>query len=186
MKPPLYMVTYSGNKFYPDNFKPSDVHLTDIAHALCNICRFGGHCDIHYSVAEHSLHVAELVKEHKLTALLHDAAEAYLGDIPTPIKAYLPEYKAMEKKVLDAIYERFDIEPLLGREKRELKFVDTVMVCHEARYLLKRPQWLEHEPYKTAAAAGKKYRLPHRLGQKDSETLYCNFIDAFFKYGGKP
>ena len=87
------MQTFTGRLFDPFNPDPALIDLRDIAHALGNICRFGGHSRRYYSVAEHSILVASLVPEPlRLPALLHDAAEAYLGDIITPIKRWTTIY----------------------------------------------------------------------------------------------
>lgn len=83
----IYTLSGMINVIDPD---PQDIHLEDIARALANTSRWAGHTPHYYSVAEHSIRVAMLVEpHHKLQALLHDAAEAYLGDIPTPIKRLL-------------------------------------------------------------------------------------------------
>ena len=84
--------TFSGQGFDPLNPCTKDVRLEDIAHALAQTCRFGGHTPRHYSVAQHAVFVALLVlkvsrrPDWALLALHHDSAEAYLGDIPRPIK----------------------------------------------------------------------------------------------------
>lgn len=86
----------------------------DIAHALGQICRFGGHTSKFYSVAQHSCIVADLVpEEHKLAALLHDATEAYCGDVVQPLKQVLPAYRDIEQRFWISICERFWIDPLL-------------------------------------------------------------------------
>lgn len=75
--------------------EPSTIKVDDIAHALSHICRFGGHTHVFYSVAQHSLLVHDLVEhlgaspEVRLAALLHDAHEAYVGDLTTPLKREL-------------------------------------------------------------------------------------------------
>lgn len=98
--------TYRGKYIDPFNAQASDIFIEDIAHALSNLCRFTGHVKRFYSVAEHSLHVSSLVpQEHKLTALLHDAAEAYLSDLSRPIK-HRPEmafYREAEDQLLAII-----------------------------------------------------------------------------------
>src|SRR4051812_44303587 len=100
--------TYSGKQFFPMRPIGGDIDIEDIAHALSNQCRFSGHCQRFYSVAEHSLRVAELVTpQHKLWALLHDASEAYLVDLPTPIKRTLEEYRNAENRVMKAICRAF-------------------------------------------------------------------------------
>lgn len=92
--------TVSGRYVNVFALEPHMIHIGDIAHALSNTPRFGGHLPRWYSVAMHSLHVADLVEpEHKLSALLHDASEAYLLDMPKPIKDRLPDYMALEQQV---------------------------------------------------------------------------------------
>lgn len=87
----------SGLAYWPQDPRPHEVLIDDIAHALGMICRYGGHCRRFYSVAEHSVHVSRIVpKEHALVGLLHDATEAYLIDLPRPVKLMLPEYRILE------------------------------------------------------------------------------------------
>ena len=109
--------TFTGKEFYPLDAWPDDVDIADIAHALSMICRFNGHCREFYSVAEHSVLVAEAATEygadasHALRALMHDAAEAYLLDIPTPVKALLPNYKAAEDRLCEVLASVFGYKP---------------------------------------------------------------------------
>ena len=101
-----WIQTYTGKVFnldYPDR---KDVDITDIAHALSLQCRFNGHTRKFYSVAQHSVLVSQQVTQiAALHGLLHDAAEAYIGDIISPVKN--DENKALESRVLNAIYDRF-------------------------------------------------------------------------------
>jgi len=81
-----WITTYTGKRFHYLDPQPEEIDIVDIAHALSLTCRFGGHCKEFYSVAEHSIRVAEIVpKEFQLLALLHDAGEAYTGDVQSPI-----------------------------------------------------------------------------------------------------
>ena len=103
--------TYTGrwfNVFEPD---PESIHIKDIAKSLSKQCRFGGHTRLFYSVAEHSIECSYLVPdEHKLAALLHDASEAYLIDVPRPIKKKLIGYKEIEDGVMTAIAHKFGFD----------------------------------------------------------------------------
>ncbi len=84
--------------------------IEEIAHALSNICRYTGHVSRFYSVAEHCVLVSRLApKRYALESLLHDAAEAYLGDVSAPLKRLLPDYKAIELDVEKAIANRYNL-----------------------------------------------------------------------------
>jgi hypothetical protein len=90
--------------------KPGDIDLCDIAHSLSLLNRFNGHTLRPYSVATHSLHVSSLVpKGLELHGLLHDAAEAYLGDVVRPLKRGLPGYALIEEKLESAIWQYFGL-----------------------------------------------------------------------------
>lgn len=107
--------TWTGRHFYLLDPRPEEVFIEDIAHALSLQCRFNGHIDEHYSVAEHSVMVSNIVeketndKQLALVGLLHDAAEAYLGDVVSPLKQLLPDYKKYEESVESCIAVRFSI-----------------------------------------------------------------------------
>lgn len=109
-----WILTYTGIPFYPLDPRAVDVDIRDIAHALSNLCRFTGHTRRFYSVAEHSLLVSMFVKQKDaLWGLLHDASEAYLCDIPSPLKR-TPEfafYKEAEKRVMACVIEKFGLDP---------------------------------------------------------------------------
>jgi len=103
-----YIITISGIKFDLLNPTPEQIKLIDIAHSLSMTNRFNGHTQFPYSVAQHSLAVAEMVDApYKLGALLHDAGEAYIGDIITPIKRLLPKAKEIENCILDVIFTKY-------------------------------------------------------------------------------
>lgn len=108
-----WMQTYTGRRFYPLAPFSEDVHPADIAHALSLLCRYGGHVERFYSVAEHCVLMSHAVPpEDALWALLHDATEAYVVDVPRPLKRSLPDYRAIENRVMVAIVVRFSLESL--------------------------------------------------------------------------
>ena len=97
----------------------SDFTIGDVAHGLANVCRYSGQCVRFYSVAEHSILVSETATGFEYEALLHDAAEAFIGDIPRPLKQMLPEYKRIEAEVERVILDRFGVSsPLSAQVKR--------------------------------------------------------------------
>lgn len=119
------------NVFDPD---PETIDIVDIAHALSHVCRFAGHTPIFYSVAQHSIQVSNLCHhEHKLAGLLHDASEAYLCDIPRPIKRHLQGYKAIEENLMRVIAGKFG---LLWPLHSEVKDYDQVVLEREHRTLI--------------------------------------------------
>lgn len=111
-----WMQTYTGRQFWPLDPRPSEVFIEDIAHSLSLQCRYAGHCKRFYSVAEHSVLLARWLrgKYGAITALyglLHDASEAYLVDVPRPVKPSLTGYKEVEAKVQAAVFQRFGLVP---------------------------------------------------------------------------
>lgn len=130
-----WIETAGGLHYHFQEPTADEIDIRDIALALSNKCRFSGHTQF-YSVAEHSVCVAyRLPPALRLAGLLHDAAEAYLGDIPSPLKAVLPDYKALEKLNEQAINAKFNIE-LNIFEKALVKKADTAALFTEAYYLL--------------------------------------------------
>lgn len=105
------MLTYTGLHFWPLDPRPSEISIRDIARALSQKVRFAGQISGLYTVAQHSVYVADMVARINLGderyALMHDAAEAYVGDMVTPLKRFMPEFKNVERGVMLAISERF-------------------------------------------------------------------------------
>lgn len=119
-----WLQTFSGQHFYSMDPRTDEVHIEDIAHSLSLQCRFAGHCIRFYSVAEHSVLLAWWLYRHAgpqtaLACLLHDASEAYLVDVPRPVKPFLAGYKEAESKVQAAIMERFGLPAEMPRAVKE-------------------------------------------------------------------
>lgn len=130
------IIVNSGKTFDPINPKPSDVSVEDIAHALSNICRFTGHTKTFYSVAQHSVIVSRLVpKPLALAALFHDASEAYICDVASPVKPYLTGYMAIERRIQEVIGIYLGINPDLFLH-HEIKRADIIALATERRDLM--------------------------------------------------
>lgn len=108
------MQTWTGNAFYPGEATPEEIHVDDIAHALSLQCRYNGHIAEHYSVAQHCV----LLHDHFLRAgqperavgaLLHDAAEAYIGDLIAPIKRCLPQFRELDDTLCAVVLDAFTV-----------------------------------------------------------------------------
>jgi len=106
-----YIITYTGRKFYPLDPRPEDVDITDIAHALSHQCRWSGHTKQFFSVAQHSILVSRLCdKSDALWGLLHDSTEAYLIDVPRPLKLKMPDYRRYEAALMGVICDVFGLD----------------------------------------------------------------------------
>ncbi len=104
------IITRSGKYFDFLNPTADQIDINDIAWGLANTCRFGGQCLQFYSVAQHSVHVASIVPpEHYSEALMHDAAEAYAGDIVRPLKQLLPDFKIVEDRIERVIADKYGL-----------------------------------------------------------------------------
>ena len=109
-----WIMTASGKKVDPFAPDPSQITIEDIAHALAAINRFNGHTRIPLSVAQHSVLIARILPpEYARFALLHDATEIYLSDVPRPVKRHesFAAYREIEARLEATIYRRFDIVP---------------------------------------------------------------------------
>lgn len=124
-----WMQTYTGKRFTVGNPNPDDIDIVDIAHSLSMQCRYNGHCDKFYSVAEHCVHLYEAAQpEDKLWALLHDATEAYLCDIPTPVKPLLKGYKDIERNLMAMIAKKYGLSEKMPET---VHWLDTVILTDE-------------------------------------------------------
>lgn len=110
-----FIQTFTGTKFYPLEPDIELIDIRDIAHALSLLCRYGGHCKHHYSVGQHSLNCLEVARkrglsyQERFTALMHDASEGYLVDVPRPIKNEMSDFIMYEDKLHELIAKKFGL-----------------------------------------------------------------------------
>jgi hypothetical protein len=143
-----WMQTYTGKMFWPLDPRVDEICIEDIAHSLSHQCRFAGHTEAFYSVAQHSLLVSrQRPLSLALWGLLHDSTEAYLIDLPRPLKRGSEmgwHYKVIENQLMEKICERFGLPT---EEPPEVKHYDNVLLSTEQRDLMKKPPhpWFERE-----------------------------------------
>ncbi len=132
-----WIQTWTGKAFRPLRPDPASIDIRDIAHSLSLLCRFNGHCHRFYSVAQHSVIVSHVVPpEHALWGLLHDAAEAYVSDLPRPVKRQVPDFVSFEDRLLEVIMHRFELPwPMPPAVKR----ADDILLATEQRDLMVDP-----------------------------------------------
>lgn len=132
---PVLIHTASGLTLDLLDPDPACIQLEDIASGLAHVCRFAGQCSRFYPVAQHSVLCSQVVApEHARWALLHDATEAYLGDIPRPVKSLCPEYRQLEARLHLAVARRFG---LAQRMPDEVHAADTAMLVAEWAVLMR-------------------------------------------------
>jgi uncharacterized protein len=171
-----WITTLHVKKFHYLDPQPDEIDIRDIAHALSMTCRFGGHCSKYYSVAEHSVRMAWAMvgKNNVLSTLLHDAAEAYIPDIPKPIKEDYPQWKDMEIVIEEAILTKFDA---FGGDWEAIKVLDSNICLAEAFYLgLDITDWYKPSSFKLIGI--------NDIGWSPKEAEQ-NFLDTFTKVTGR-
>ena len=137
-----YITTYTGNHFDPINPDPELINIVDIAHALPMICRGNGQVSTFWSVGEHCILCAKEAAARGYSnrviegALLHDASECYMSDVPSPFKKELLEYNEHEERMLSMIYEKFLGSDLTPEEKMQLNAIDKAMLWYDLTFLL--------------------------------------------------
>ncbi|WP_262027603.1 YfbR-like 5'-deoxynucleotidase [Microvirga sp. Mcv34] len=169
------IILHSGAYFDLLDPENSAFTIEDIAHGLSNTCRFAGQCSHFYSVAQHSVYASQIVpEEHAFAALMHDAAEAFIGDVTKPLKDLLPEYREIEERVEAAIFKRFGIVAPLDPSVKE---ADLVLLATEQRQLLNnRDTW--------GTVEGRK-ALDRKLPYWDSDYAKARFLFRFEELGGR-
>lgn len=176
-KDAAWIQTHSGRRFCPTNPNPNAIVIQDVAHSLAMQCRFSGHCRKFYSVAQHSVLVSYICdSQDALWGLLHDASEAYLVDVPRPLKrsGKLQGYIEFEAKMQEAVCRRFGL-PM--KEPPSVKKADQALLATEARDLMSplHPDWdWPVEP------------LPFLIESWDHQKAKDMFMKRFFELTGSP
>ena len=167
-----WITTYTGRKFHYLDPQPDEICIEDIAHALAFTCRFGGHCKAFYSVADHSIRVAEILSPNlRLAGLLHDAHEAYLHDLLRPIKQDMPAYRELADIIQHAIGKRFDSwypDEMDSEEWCEVKHADDILLATEARDLMTNTEGWASLPVPLRSTI-----KPRTIRESEQDFLWC-------------
>lgn len=137
-----YITTYTRKHFDPVHPDPALICIEDIAHALPMICRGNGHVRSFWSVGEHCILSAKEAAARGysnrlvLAALLHDASECYMSDVPRPLKQNMKQYKEQENHLLDVLYTKFLCFTLNINEEKMIKEIDNALLWYDLKYLL--------------------------------------------------
>jgi hypothetical protein len=170
-----WIQTASGLKFPLLDIDMAAICIEDIAHALSMLCRFNAQCLRFYSVAEHSVHVShEIRPDLALVGLMHDAAEAYLGDVPSPLKKCLAEFQVIEANAIHAIGAKFGcgMPEDDSDAARELKRADLQLLIDEKAVIMApEPEpWPPHAP---------SVKAPERIQCWPPEMAKVRFLERF-------
>ena len=170
-----WMVTYTGRIFWPLDPRADDVDIRDIAHHLARTCRWNGSVKNYYSVAEHCVMLAaHFIKSQQPAlarwALLHDAAEAYIGDVIRPLKADLPGYKDIEARLEETIWSKYG---LFGDMPAVIKAADTAILGDEREQL-----FLDTSPERMKRREG-EVGIGIRLAQWSPQQAETEFMGCF-------
>lgn len=173
---------FNGGFFYFDDPTPEMINILDIANALSNCCRYTGHVAQFYSVAEHSVHMSQHVtgpdwRQLQMWALLHDATEAYIGDMNWPLKQkpYMRPYIKLEKKIMDIVTEKFQLSPALCPDI--IKELDR-RICQDEREILLPPS-------EKSWGINPDDKLGAKIECWQPHYARARFINRFKELGGK-
>ncbi len=170
-----WIQTAHGTKFFPLDPRPEEVDVRDVAHALSNVCRFAGHARWHYSVAQHSVLASRYAPPGSgLPALLHDAAEAYMGDIARPWKRFL---YVKTGRVVDRVY-----DPIKDAERNLLDVILSALTCPPRTNLV----WVPIEEIDMRMLATEARDLMHPLADEWSNTFQKPPCEARYAYHPYP
>ena len=157
-----WMITFTGKKYWPLDPRPEDVCTEDIAHHLSMICRYGGACKYFYSVAQHSVILSQLLEQERESiqtlqwGLLHDAAEAYVGDTIRPIKRSLQEMRIIEERNIWAISNAYNLKVSDRVVLQKVSHMDDALLFLEAESFMEGgTKDLEYKPQRSLPPMGK-------------------------------
>lgn len=140
-RPKNSIITGNGNVVHLLEPRKEQIHLVDISLSLSKICRYSGGTIQFYSVAQHSLNCCKIAREMYdikigIYLLLHDSAEAYISDVPTPVRKLVPGFDEIERNLLTAIYHHFCLEKPTGNYLNKVQEIDSRILANEIPVLV--------------------------------------------------
>jgi len=183
-----YIGTLNGRKFYPLDPRTEEVHPEDIAHSLSHKCRWGGYTKRIYSVGEHILHGMQLGFNMPLGDdenlrrdiikyyFLHDAHEAYLADMPSPVKPSIVGWREFEDAIDLAIWERFGLDPIPDDIRKYVHIIDRWSLGMEVDTVIDR---LEDTYYPDPPRAALALKAPISSEYVPTEVVKANLMEGF-------
>ena len=188
--------TRSGKRLHFVNPCEDEIDIKDIAHALSQLCRYAGHCDGFYSVAAHSIGVFKYLEQHTeprpsnftlLAALLHDASEAYLGDLPGLLKPFLPGYLEIEQRLQNMIYKKYLGEIPRPMCQLVIKKADLIHLKFEAVKLCpsKGENWLSTKGLEDVVQPKDFNVIVEKTPHIRTEPIENEFMFLFNRYMGR-
>lgn len=167
-----WIQTFTGHIFHPLDPVEGEIDVQDIAHSLSMLCRFNGHCLRFYSVAEHSVRVSMILPDPlRLWGLLHDAGEAYLTDLPRPVKGHVRGFREMEDRILERVAALYD---LAWPMPEPVKAADDTLLATEARDLM-----APHPADWGLGTAPLDEHITDPLGPEAAERLFLQTFDTY-------
>lgn len=172
-----WMTTFTAKRFYPMNPDPAKITIEDIAHALSNTCRWNGHTTVYYSVAQHCIAASVVAATpYRMAMLLHDAAEAYMGDLVRPLKRGTDmgrQFAVIEDRVQEAVLVAFNVE---APPRKKQKYWDNRCLIAEADDLINQ-DWIE-----ALRDRLKVERFPHEMiipltPTQAEQAFLCRFVE---------
>lgn len=169
-----WIETFTGQQFYILDARLGEIDPRDPLHALCMLCRFGGHTKHFYSVAQHSLIVWQYLRDNgyglyiQLLGLIHDFTEGYMVDLPRPIKGIFPEYGEAEDNLFNTILAALKIKEPTKHEWDIIKNADNTVLFHEANVLnMNKNKWAPE----VTLLYGIEEELPSKVKVKFTDTF---------------
>lgn len=185
-----FIQVHSGKHFYALDPRPEDITVEDIAHSLSNLCRYTGHSDRFYSVAEHSIICARIARKLglptivQLYALGHDASESVVNDLARPVKQNIPQYKDVEDKIMSVMWEVIGLPEPTENDYSVIKWLDNTLLTNELEQIMKR----DMQEYPDVAELGFYVDLTYGYGageaKEDFLSMYYNLTNELRENGG--